>query len=172
MRKSVEYPIIVNDNINIRKRKLIFRIYYNIGFGGLTMNRNFYTICIVVFGITGIALYYTQNSSHVSKATPTVFTKENPSSQTTGTTPNVSTASVKTAKNCVCCSEKRKRVREFMKQREKELEFWAREIIVAHGYEEGMKRVKTKSPALAQRVRQLLEREKGTQTTVTTQTIP
>lgn len=61
---------------------------------------------------------------------------------------------------CGCCTDALEKIR----QRRKELEMWAREMVNVHGYEEGMKRVTAKSPTLAKRVQRLLEKEKAATT--------
>ena len=37
---------------------------------------------------------------------------------------------------------------------------WAREVIHTHGYEAGLKRVTAKSPTLAKRIQNLIEKDK------------
>ncbi|MYC76694.1 hypothetical protein F4X10_13095 [Candidatus Poribacteria bacterium] len=59
-------------------------------------------------------------------------------------------------KGCACCRSAREKV----KQRRGALEMWARKMIDTHGYEEGMKRVRAKSPILARRIQDILEKEK------------
>ena len=61
-------------------------------------------------------------------------------------------------KECSCCRDSLEKVR----QKRKELEMWARDMIDTHGYEEGMKRVTAKSLVLAKRIQILLEKEKNT----------
>lgn len=60
-------------------------------------------------------------------------------------------------KGCGCCRS----TLENIKQKRKELEMWAREMIDTHGYEDGMKRITEKSPTLAKRVQGILEKEKN-----------
>ncbi len=67
-------------------------------------------------------------------------------------------------KPCGCCTDGL----EIIRQRRKELEMWAREMVKVHGYEEGMKRVTAKSSTLANRVQRLLEKEKVAATPGTT----
>lgn len=127
----------------------------------------FFTCCIaaVVGGL--IFFFATDNGTPKSETTETVSTdkasaKVKPAA--VQTRPDSSTARRKTSDKkeeaCACCREKLERV----KGKRLALEKWARETIATYGYEEGMKRVAAKSPALAKRLQQLLDQENGQST--------
>ncbi len=89
---------------------------------------------------------------------------------------NVVNASVKKmavkkqAKDCDCCREKSAVALELVRQKLKENEKWAREIIATHSYKEGMRQITDKSPVLANRMHQHFENENGVASDTTAET--
>jgi len=70
------------------------------------------------------------------------------------------TQSIIQKKNCACCAKKLSPTQEKAKQRQLVRETWARQMIANHGYEEGMRRITSKSTYLANQMQRILEREK------------
>ncbi len=76
-------------------------------------------------------------------------------------------------KNCSCCNKKLIPAQKIAKQRQREKEAWARQIIAENGYEEGMKRITAKSPWLAKQMQRILDREKRlTEPSMLSQSVP
>lgn len=128
----------------------------------------FYLCCFVTVAI-GVGFYLYPGTALVSKTAPetvrpiekNVLPVAVPEAAATETTHVQLTEDPRPTtppkKRCACCLSELEKV----KQKRKELEMWAREMIATHGYEEGMKRVTAKSPTLAKRVQRLLEKEKN-----------
>ena len=137
----------------------------------------FYIFCMVGF-IAGVAFYIypkqTAPSNVVeSDLNPGIKSIEEKPEDSETRQVQVSKASTSTTplanqKRCGCCTDALEKIR----QRRKELEMWAREMVDVHGYEEGMKRVTAKSPTLANRVQRILEKEKAATTPVPSALIP
>ena len=125
----------------------------------------YYGIFIAIF-VLGSALYLitdhrpprfitaesTQDRESISTVTQDAVTVHS-------NTDNFTRATAAPEKKCTCCSETSLRIKEIVKQKRKELELWARDTIANYGYEDGMKRITAKSPALAQRIQRILEQE-------------
>ena len=141
----------------------------------------FSIFCMVGF-IAGVAFYINQKHTAPSKVVQSDLThginsieeesdKEPEASETRQvqvSEASTSTPSLANQKRCGCCTDALEKIR----QRRKELEMWAREMVNVHGYEEGMKRVTAKSPTLANRVQRILEKEKTATTPVPSVLIP
>lgn len=125
------------------------------------MKRIFYIFCIAVVG--GFVFLLTYNGFSTLKATPSVsdfkVSEIRKSVSEMQTTANTHNPKVKTENQenepCSCC----RKSLELLKKRRKALEKWARDMITQHGYEEGMKRVTSRSPVLAKRIQLILEKE-------------
>lgn len=123
------------------------------------MKSFFYSVCIVS-AITGIAFYWVQGQASDPKTLPAErhHVQKYPAATEIESVQSTKASSLQEGKKgCGCCRSALEKVR----QKRKELEMWAREMINTHGYEEGMKRVTVKSPTLAKRVHRLLEKEKN-----------
>lgn len=81
-------------------------------------------------------------------------------------------AAKKRVKDCDCCREKSAAALELVRQKLKDNEKWAQEMIATHGYEEGMRQITDKSPILANRMQQRLENEKAVVSDTTAETQP
>ena len=119
----------------------------------------FYSVCTII-AVTGITFYWVQEQASDPK---TLSAERHPAQKAPAAIGIESGESTETSplagekKGCGCCRSALEKV----KQKRKELEMWAREMINTHGYEEGIKRVTAKSPTLAKRVQLLLEKEKN-----------
>lgn len=76
--------------------------------------------------------------------------------------------------NCACCAKKISPAEEKAKQRQQAREAWARQLITAHGYEEGMRQITVESPGLAKQMQRILDKEKrlGKKPTVSQSVLP
>ena len=121
-----------------------------------------YSVCIVCM-VAGVTFYWHQGLTAQGKRVPSEMSHVDKDTAATKKehVPSVE-ASPPDENGCGCCKTAREKVR----QKRKELEMWAREMIDTHGYDEGMKRVTAKSPTLAKRIQQLLEKEKSGSTSV------
>lgn len=141
----------------------------------------FYGFCIVTL-VCGVALYPIADhppSRFVASDSPSNHSdstqdKRNistpsPDSATRGNTGNLTRSTTPPEKKCTCCSKTSLHIKEIVKQKRQELELWARDTIVNYGYEDGMKRITAKSPALAQRIQRLLEQEQEQEASQTSQ---
>lgn len=135
------------------------------------MKKGVCLFCLVTV-IGGFSFFLYQNDSSPSKVPASRLLHRGRVTETLRTQPtevatppstptkNASTTSEK--KKCGCCRSTLEKIR----QKRKELEIWAREMISTHGYEAGMKRVTAKSPTLAKRIQNLLEKEKNSASSV------
>lgn len=128
------------------------------------MKRIFGIFCIAIV-VSGLIFYLTYNGSSTLETTRVVSSStvlpEGKSVSAMQTTSNTSSTKDKATKKkddvCSCCGKSL----EMVKQRRKEFEQWAQDTIARHGYEEGMKQVTARSPVLAKRMQQILEKEKN-----------
>ena len=130
-----------------------------------------YIVCIVCVAI-GIAFYWVQgnDTSKPQKSAAEIIYDTQTDRSGHAKEPHQApvfvsaghTVTTSAEKDCECCRSALERVR----QRRKELELWAREMIAIHGYEVGMKRVTEKSSTLAKRLKTLLEQEKKVSSSV------
>lgn len=126
------------------------------------MKQVFYVFCVLAV-IAGLGFYH--GTGHVSKNAQISSPREVKTAIRTAATEvsltettHAQTAETRTQKKrCACC----RTTLENIKQKRKELEMWAREMIDTHGNEDGMRRVTAKSPTLAKRVQGILEQEKN-----------
>ena len=114
--------------------------------------------CLVTV-IGGFIFFLYQRDSSPSKVPAAGFyhgrgVTEPPRPQPSEVAAPTSTPSEK--KGCGCCSSTLEQIR----QKRAALEMWAREMIHTHGYEAGLKRVTAKSPTLAKRIQNLIEKDK------------
>jgi len=144
------------------------------------MKRVFYFLGIVSVSVAGFTFYLMVARNHGLEANsasskPNTLTKGNQVQNaqfTTEPSPSAQESPYTTEKNCACCAKKVKHAREYVKQKRQALEEWARKIIDIHGHEEGMKLITAKSPVLAKRIQQALEKEKPISTHIASQSIP
>ena len=125
------------------------------------MKSFFYSVCIISV-LAGITFYWIQGHASDPETLPAErhHVQKDPAAtriESVQSTENALLKEKEEEKDCGCC----KKTLEKIRQKRKELEMWAREMISTHGYEEGMKRVTSKSPTLAKRVQGLLEKEKN-----------
>lgn len=128
--------------------------------------KSIFFIFFFVSVTVGLVFYHVQSQTSKSKAAESSIQNTQTNVKNVSVITPVSKTASATVRNslrtskksgCSCCNKSLKNV----KFARKALEVWAREMINTHGYEEGMKRVTAKSPVLAKRVQQLLEKEKS-----------
>ena len=123
------------------------------------MKRLFFIFGVVTCMI-GVGFYLYQSDSATSKlAHDPIYHKSDSVKIPTETARKNTKATTSKKKECACCRSTLEL--EKVRQKRKELELWAREMINTHGYEEGMRWVAAKSPTLATRIQHLLKKEKN-----------
>ena len=117
------------------------------------MKTVFCGMCIVLLGLT-FYFPFAQKGTTVPETSATL-------PQSVQNQEKIVAASQKAAsKKCACCNQKLSPAQGKAKQRQEQREAWARQMIIDHGYEEGMKRITAKSPWLAKQIQRILDREK------------
>lgn len=113
-----------------------------------------YALCVLLFTFT---IYVIQKGFSVPE---TRLTPQNTVQHSGKDTAHVTNNTKLKKKNCACCNKKLTPVQERAKQRQQARETWGRQLIVDHGYEEGMKRITREAPLFAKQIQRILDREK------------